>query len=403
MSSGNLIQHSYLKEAIYGEVNPVGDFQAISKTSASFTGTPDVTQSATVRSDRLPSGNIVTGLTVTGNVANELARTAIHDDFLAATVMDDWEATPAPIVMDIAYDSVTGVMTTVGGDFTTAFPVGDEVFTLSALLAPADIYNLDSVFQVATVTDANTMTVITAPTVDSWDATAGAVASIQKGAAITIGKIQESFTFEKQYLDLTDKAIVYLGKYFNTFSGEFNYGSPVTITYDLLGAGKELPVTPVVQPGGARTLLPVPAESYMNPSTNMPMLLIDGAIATYCVEGVSLSLDNGMTAKNCIGQLNKAGYDLGQATIEVTVNAHFSDNNFGFLQSILDQETVTIAWPVIDADGFGYYFEVSCQLTGDDPDVSGQDAQAMLELSGSGAIGVDGIVLKISKLGGDQP
>ena len=401
MSSGNLIQHSYLKETTYGEVEAAGDFQVISKTSAAFTGTPDVTQSATVRSDRLPSGNIVTGLTVTGNVANELARTKIHDDFLAATMMNDWAATPAPASHVLSFDSATGVMTTTG-DFNNDLADGD-VFTLSGLAAPADIYNLTSVFVVANISSPTTMTVVTSTTVDDFDATAGAAAVIQAGASITIGKIQDSFTFEKQYLDLTAKAILYLGEYFNTFSSDFTYGAPVTITYDLLGAGKQLPVTPLVAPGGARTALPTPAEKYMNPSTNMPMLMIDGQIATYCVEGVTLNLDNGMTARNCIGQLNKSGYDLGQASIEVTVNAHFSDSNFGFLQDILDQTTVTIAWPVVDDDGFGYFFEVSCQLSADDPDVSGQDAQAMLELSGSGAVGSNGITLQISKLGGDLP
>jgi hypothetical protein len=402
MSSGNLIQHSYLQEAIYGELNPAGSFQAISKTSAAFTGTPDVTQSATIRSDRLPSGNIVTGLTVTGNVANELARTKIHDDFLAATIMDDWDATPAPVATDIAYNSTTGVMTTVAGDFTAIFATG-QAFTLTGLISPADIYNLTTVFVVASITDANNMVVVTGSDVADWDATAGAGATIQQGASATIGKIKKSFSFEKQYLDLTDKAILYLGELFSSFNGEFNYGAPVTMTYDLLGAGKQLPATPVVAPSGARTLLPVPAEVYMNPSTNMPMLMIDGEIATYCVEGITLSLNNGLSAKNCIGQLNKAGYDLGQASIEVGVNAHFSDSNYPFLQRILDQDTVTIAWPVIDANGFGYYFEVSCQLSADDPDVSGQDAQALLELSGSGAIGIDGTTLTVSKLGGDLP
>jgi len=401
MSSGNLIQHSYLKEDTYGVLAPTGDFQAISKTSAAFTGTPDVAQSATIRSDRLPSGNIVTGLTVTGNIANELARTKIHDDSIEATMMDTWVATPAPAATDLAFTASTGVMTSVAGDFTSIFTVGD-VFTLTGLISPADGYNLTSVFTVVAIADANTMTVITGANVEDFDATAGAGASIQKGAAVVVKQDKKSFTFEKQYLDLTDKAILYLGEYFSAFNGEFVYGSPVTMTYDLLGAGKELPVAPVVAPGGGRTLLPVPAETFMNPSSNMPMLIIDGELATYCVEGITLSLDNGLSAKNCIGQLNKAGYDLGQASIEVTVSAHFSDSNFPFLQRILDQDTVTIAWPVVDEDGYGYYFEVSCQLTADDPDVSGQDAQALLELSGSGAID-NNLVLKISKLGGDLP
>lgn len=401
MSSGNLIQHSYLKEAIYGELNAAGDFQSISKTSAAFTGTPVVTQSATVRSDRLPSGNIITGLDITGDLSNELASTVIHDEFIAATMMNPWDATPVPVTLDLAYNSATGVMTTTSGDFTAIF-AADDPFTLTGLLSPADVYNVTTLFVVTNIIDPLNINVVTATGVSSFDAIAGAAVDIIKGVPTTIGNTQFSYTFEKKYLDLAAKSILYFGKLFNGFTMEFNYGSPVTVGYELLGASKELPVTPVTQPEGARVVAAVPAEIYMNPSTSIPMLMIDGEVATSCIEGITLTLNNGLSAKNCVGQLEKEGYDLGQASIEVTVNAHFSDSNYPFLQRILDQDTVTLAWPVIDPNGNGYYFEVSCQLTGDDPDVTGQDAQALLELSGSGAIGDTGNVLRVFKLVGSE-
>ena len=392
-----MIQHSFLREATFGVLNPTGDFQAISKTSANFTGTPDTTESSTIRSDRLPSGNIVTGLTVNGSVSNELARTVVHDEFLAACMMMEWPATPASDITDIAYDSGTGVMTTTGTDLTTILSVGDTI-TLDGLVSPADVYNLVTVFTVTAVT-ATTATVVTSSSVATWDATAGAVADIQVAPCVVISDDQNSYTFEKQYLDLTDKAITYLGEVFSAFSGSFSYGSPVTIDYTLMGAGKELPTTPIVSPGGARNLLVGPTENFFNPTTDMPFVMLDGELATYCVESLSLGLDNGLTAKNCVWRLTKAGFDLGTAKVTVSIDAHFSDANFSMLQRILDQDTVEIAWPVVDDTGLGYMFYVSCNLSGDDPDVSGQDAQAMLNLSGSGAIGDDGLVLRICRIG----
>jgi len=396
MSSGNLIQHSFLKEAAFGELNDTGDFQAISKTSAAFTGTPDTTESSTIRSDRLPSGNIVTGLTVNGSISNELAKTVVHDEFLAATMMKDWPAAATPITTDVAYDATAGTLTTGGTDFTTVVAVGDTI-TISGLVAPADIYNNTAVFTVTAVTS-TVLNVITSSSIVDWDATAGAGAILQVAPCVVIGQTMNSYTFEKQYLDLTDKAILYLGEIFSGFDAKFAYGSPVTIDYSLMGAGKELPSTPVVQPAGARTLLPAPAENFFNPTSDMPFVMIDGQVATYCVESLGVTLDNGVSSKDCIGRLTKAGFDLGTAKVGVTMDAHFSDNNFPMLQRILDQDTVEIAWPVIDNEGNGYMFYVSCQLTGDDPDVSGQDAQAMLNLSGSGAIGDDGLVLRICQI-----
>ena len=395
------MQHAFLAESVFGELEATGDFQAISKTSAAFTGTPDVTASSTVRSDRLPSGNIVTGLTVNGSISNELARTVIHDEFLQACMMTNWSVSDAPIVADIAYDSVAGTLTTVAADFTGTVEVGDTV-TITGLIAPADGYNDVAVFTVTAVAT-TVLNVVTNSNVESWDATAGAGASLQVATCIVIGANMASYSFEKQYLDLTEKAILYLGEVFSAFSASFAYGSPVTIDYTLMGAGKELPTTPVVEPGGARTLLPTPTEDFFNPTSDMPYIMIDGEIATYCVESITLGLDNGLTAKNCVGRLTKAGFDLGTANVTVSMEAHFSDANYPMLQRILDQDTVEIAWPVRDETGEGYMFYVSCQLSGDDPDVSGQDAQAMLSLSGSGAIGEDGRVLRICKLGPDTP
>ena len=401
MSSGNLIRHSFVLETEYG-VTPAGDLQAISKTSTAFTGTPDVTSSQTIRDDRLPSGNIVTGLTVTGNIANELSRTIIHDTFIEACMMNTWDATPAPLPFtDLAFVSSTGTLSATSG--LSALANGD-VFTISGLTGAGAPFNLTTSFVVTNAIGDTSVVVATGSTVTDWSAGEGGAASIQAGAGISIGITpQRSYTFEKRYLDLTaaTSSITYLGEIFSAFSGEFNYGSPVTITYDLQGAGKVLPTTPLSDDG--RAVIDAPTENFMNPSTAMPMLLIDGAVATYCVEGITLSLDNGLSAKNCVGQLNKAGYDLGTAAIEVGVNAHFSDSNYAYLQRILDQDTVEIEWSVIDSDGYGYHFSVSCQLTGDDPDVESQDAQAMLALTGSGAIGTDGLVLTISKLGGDLP
>ena len=114
MSSGNLIQLSYIEELAFAEVPAVGDFQAISKTSASFTATPEVASSSTVRSDRKPSGQTVTGLDVNASISNEFSRTTIHDDFLEATMMDTWGAFDAAIVQDMAYDATGDTLTTTG-------------------------------------------------------------------------------------------------------------------------------------------------------------------------------------------------------------------------------------------------------------------------------------------------
>ena len=402
MSSGNLISHQYLEEATYGALNPTGTFQALTKTSANFTGTVDTTQSATVRSDRLPSGNVITGITVEGSASTELSRTVVHDDFIEATAMSTWSAIATPLVTDVAYDATAGTFTTTG-DFTVDFATGD-VITVSGLAAPADIYNAVTVFTVGASVTATVMDVTTSSDVVDWDATAGATTTVQKAQWITIGQTIKSFTFEKQYLDLTLKAIDYLGEIFSSFNTKFSYGSPVTQDYSLMGAGKEVKTgNPTCKPGGSRATYEAPSEKFFNVSTGMPYILVDGAAILYCIESIGIGLDNGLTPKNCVGKLEKTGYTLGEAAVTVNTTIHFSDANWDYLDKIMDQDVVNIEWPVIDSDGLGYHYQVSAQLSGADPDVTGKDAQAMLDLSGTGAIGTNGTVLTIWKIGGDLP
>ena len=398
MSSGSTIAHRYLEETVFGELEATGNFQDISKTSASFTGTPDTTSSSTIRSDRLPSGNIITGLTINGSISNEFSRSNVHDDFIEATMMDEWPAVASAITRAVAFDATAGTLTATVGDFTSDPVVVGDTITISGLIAPVLEYNDVIVFTVTNVATL-VLTVVTAGDVSDFDATAGAGASIQVWPTVSINQTLKSFTFEKQYLDLTDKAIVYYGEVFSAMNMQMNYGSPVTIDYTLMGANKAIPTTPITAPGGVRNVDAAPSEKFFNPTTDMPYIIVDGAVTSYCIEGVSLSVDNGLTAKNCIGRLEKTGFDLGTANIQVSMKAHFSDDNFDILQSILDQDVIELAWPVIDADGLGYMLYVSAQFSGDDPDTTGQDAQAFLELSGGGALATDGTVLRIAKIG----
>ena len=398
MSSGNLIAIRYLEESTtFGELEATGNFQDISKTTTTFTGTPDVTQSATVRSDRLPSGNIITGLTINGSISNEFSRSVVHDTFIAATMMDEFPALDSSITVAVAYDGTAGTLTATTGDFTSTVSVGDTI-TITGLNSPADGNNDVTVFTVTNVV-ALVLIVVTASSVDDWDATAGASADLQVWPTVSISDTLKSYTFEKQYLDLTTKSIAYYGEVLSAMNMQMNYGSPVTINYTLMGASKEVLSSPITAPGGARIVDSAPTESFFNPTSDMPYIIVDGSVAAYCIEGITLSVDNGLTAKNCVGRLEKTGFDLGTANVQVTMKAHFSDENFSLLQSILDQDVVELAWPVVDSDGLGYMIYVSAQFTGDDPDTTGQDAQAFLELSGGGALASDGTVLRIARIG----
>ena len=178
MSSANLIAHRYIQEQVFGELPPATrTWQDVGKTSAAFSGTPDVTQSSTIRSDRLPSGNIITGLTVGATLDTEFARSVVHDDFLEATMMTDWPGIPAAIgPIDVTFTASTGVLTSTAGGL-SALSVG-SVFTISGMTGAAADYNTTTVFVVSVATDDNTITVVTSSNVVDFT---DAAASLQAG------------------------------------------------------------------------------------------------------------------------------------------------------------------------------------------------------------------------------
>jgi len=61
-------------------------------TSESLSGTPETQVSAELRTDRMSSGQVVTGLVVGGDINFELSRDVFFDDWFEAGLMTTWVA-----------------------------------------------------------------------------------------------------------------------------------------------------------------------------------------------------------------------------------------------------------------------------------------------------------------------
>ena len=95
MSSANLVEVIYLAETEYG-VTPA-PLSGVTAETARFTseplsGTPLTTISAAIRTDRMSSGQVVTGLEVGGDLSTETASSKFQDDFFEAAMMSTWVA-----------------------------------------------------------------------------------------------------------------------------------------------------------------------------------------------------------------------------------------------------------------------------------------------------------------------
>jgi hypothetical protein len=82
MSSSNAVRVTLIEETTMGETPVAGDFHTVRFINESLSGTPETTESAQIRVDRLSSGQIVSGLTVEGTVSFELAKETVIEEVI---------------------------------------------------------------------------------------------------------------------------------------------------------------------------------------------------------------------------------------------------------------------------------------------------------------------------------
>jgi hypothetical protein len=390
MSSSNSVSVTYVSEgATYGvKPDPAGaiSIQQIRFTSESLSGTPITVESATIRPDRLSSGQVVTGLEVQGDISFELARDVFADQFFALAMMDTWRAATA---------DVSGVSFTLDG-------VDDQRGTLSATgisagLEAGDVLKVTEgtnihMFQVITVTDADNLVVA------CRRGQADFVAGISRRPEfVQVGKVRNSVTIAKAYEDLLDGADeysqTYLGSVLSGFTLNMEHGQIVTGSFTVMGNGyeQEKPSYQQQVVDGGGTVVGAPTSLALNASLNVPIVATEGAATDFCIMSLTVTLDNGMTPQNCIGFAAPKRYELGQANISISASIYNSAAAYdAFMPKKLTQEPISFTTIMLNGDG-GYAFAFEAiQLSFPDGAASGANQQVMLELEGQAKVGEGG-------------
>jgi hypothetical protein len=389
MSSSNAVSVTYVDESTYGvSPDPSGAIaiNQIRFTSESLSGTPVTVESANIRTDRMSSGQVITGLDVGGDISTELARDTFADKFFALGLMNTWTAATA---------DVSGVSFTIDGSdpqrgdlagtgVGTGISVGDILKVTSS--------GTDYVFQVITVTDADNLVVACAK--DQADFTG---ATSRRPAFVDVGSVQNSVTLAKAYEDVLNGSDEYSQKYSGCVVSSFNvnaeYGAIVTASYTLLANGyeQESPSYQQQTISGGGSVTAAPSAQSLNASSDAPLLTLSTVATDFCTESFSLTLENGMTPQTCIGTVAPKRYELGTAGLDVNATVHLSASAYAALMpKKMTQESIPMTFVFMNADG-GYAFSFAAiQLSFPDASASGANQMVMLEASGRGKIGESG-------------
>jgi len=385
MSSSNLVRVAFIEEVDYGIVPPAGNFSTARFTSDSLSGSPETAESAQIRTDRMSSGQVVTGLTVGGALNIELAKETAIDSFFKSMMYSTWN-TPSTVTVDITIAAGAKTLTRGAGDWNTDSEVGD----LITLAGMANSVNNTQVM-IASIDSATVVSFIGPTTIVDE---VGSGTSFEVSDNIDIGIAKTSFAMEKAFLDLTTKGINYNGMIVSEGAINAAYGSIITGSFTFSGNGYE-----AVESAGdfmtdTRTIDAAATSNSMNGSVDMPFIASSASgtfeNAVFCIQGVDLTFSNNLTAQNCVGRIAPKDYSEGTAQIGVTITAYLSDDSWATMAKKISQESFSLGFQVKNDDGYYGFFLPAVQVSFDDPASAGQNSDVMITMSGVAKVGASG-------------
>src|SRR5690606_34609713 len=162
----------------------------------------------------------------------------------------------------------------------------------------------------------------------------------------SIGTTKKPLTIEKTFLDLTNKAIIYRGCLVSNFELNIAYGSLISGTFQTMGVEYDA-VDDEEDFATYNSDIEDPATTNsLNGSVDMPFVAtnVTGSWAQdqFCLQSLSLALNNNLTTQECIGQAAPQDYSPGTAQLTANLSSYLKDANWGLLAKKLSQESFAL-------------------------------------------------------------
>jgi hypothetical protein len=290
-----------------------------------------------------------------------------------------------PVVDEYTIDNTAKTIERDAGNFNNDVAVGDvikfsnfsEAANNEARVIVAEIVSATKIRYVGELVDEVALT--------------GTIAVCDK---LEIGVTKKSFSIEKSFLDLTEKAIIYKGMMANTMSLSVTYGEIINGSFGFVGVDYQAVDGDSNFITDGRTITDPALTQSLNGSIDMPLIVSDvvGQIdgLEFCIQSIELSLDNNNIPQTCIGKAAPKDYSFNTANISINLSAYLANDNWDILQKKLTQESFSIGFIVRNSDGgYGFYMP-AVQVSFDDPASGGPNQDIMLEMSGMAKVGPNG-------------
>lgn len=327
----------------------------------------------------------MTGLNVGGDINFELAKELVLETFLSSAMNNPW-VTFTAVTVDLTIDIALKKITRASGVWPGTLKKGD-IITLAGFLNSANNVQV----MVRTILSTTEITYVSgAPLVNET----GTGTSFEQADKLTIGSTKISFSMEKAFLDLTEKAIIYTGMLVSSMSLAIQYGQIVNGTFTFSGNGYTVVDDSADFITDGRTIDPAATTQSLNGSVDMPFVANSAAGAfdasTFCIQSLNISLDNQLSTQTCIGEIAPTGYSLGTAAVAVELGAYLSDADWAIIGKKLTQEPFEVGGLLKNIDGWLGFYMPAVQVSFDDPASGGANQDVTLDMSGTAKVGADG-------------
>lgn len=362
-----------------------GQFKTARFTSEKYSGTPETTESAQIRTDRMSSGQVVTGLTVNGGHSIELAKEGAIEDFLESAMFNAWDTSFIAYTRSIALDATAKTLTCVTGSFVTEGLVVGDIIVLSDFVSSAN--------------NVPVMVTAVAALVVSYAGPTGMVtvtesATYRRADKLTIGTTKKSITVEKTFTDLTTKALIYRGCLVSQMDLDVSYGSLISGSFETSGNDYDN-ADAAAEFASYLEYIDDPATTdTLNGSVDMPFITtnVTGSFVqdSLCIQSLKLSLKNNLSTQTCIGRAAPENYNPGTAAVSVDISSYLKDANWDMLTKKLTQESFAVGFMVLNTDGWYGFYIPAIQVSFDDPASGGQNQDISMDMKGTAKVGDSG-------------
>lgn len=388
MSSSNQVRVTFIEEATVGVTPGAGNFNTARFIGEALSATPTTTESQQIRTDRQSSGQIVTGLEVGGDLNFELAKESALEQLIAGAMFNTWNVQALQTV-DIELDATAKTLERASGDWSATLDVGD-IATLAGFTNTVN----NTQFQVLEHVSALVIRVVFNESAGAVVTEAGTSTTYKRADRINIGTTKKSFSVEKAFLDLTTKATIYKGMQVDSMVLNVNYGEVVNGTMTFQGTQYLTADSASEFITNTRTINAPATTNSMNGSIDMPFLtsnvLGDFDPVTFCIQNLSLTLNNNLSAQTCIGAAAPKDYSAGTGQVSASLSAYLANENWEVLGKKLTQDPFSLGFMIKNTDGWYGFYIPALQVSFPDPAAAGPNQDISIDMEGVAKVGANG-------------